>query len=129
MTKLFDIYKCPESGDIVEVLHAGSGELGCCETGMKIQKENTVDASVEKHVPVIEITEEGKLIKVGAVEHPMAEEHYIEFIEAYIGNKLLRKYLKPGDKPEFLIKCDCAIDKVRAYCNLHGLWKGHENVE
>jgi superoxide reductase len=124
MTKLFEIYKCLVCGNIIEILHAGDGDIICCEQIMQLQVENTVDASLEKHVPVIENTENGKLIKVGAVEHPMTEEHYIEFIEAYIGNKLLRKYLKPGDKPEFLIKCDCAIDTVRAYCNLHGLWKG-----
>jgi superoxide reductase len=124
MTKLFEIYKCLVCGNIIEILHAGDGDIICCEQIMQLQKENTIDASLEKHVPVIENTENGKLIKIGAVEHPMTEEHYIEFIEVCIGNKLLRKYLKPGDKPEYLIKCDCAIDSVRAYCNLHGLWKG-----
>jgi superoxide reductase len=123
-TKLFEVYKCMVCGDIVEVLHKGAGTLVCCDKEMVLQQENTVDASLEKHVPVIETTEDGSLIKIGAVEHPMTEEHYIEFIEVTIGNKVFKKFLKPGDKPEYLLKCSCDINQVRAYCNLHGLWKG-----
>lgn len=90
---------------------------------MELQKENTVDAATEKHVPVIEKVEKGYLVKVGAVEHPMTDDHYIEWIEVKIGNEVYKKFLKSGDKPEFLVEEDQEIKEARAYCNLHGLWK------
>jgi len=123
MTELREIYKCNVCGNIVEVLHAGKGELVCCGQPMQLQKENTVDASQEKHVPVIEETNDGYLIKVGIVEHPMNPEHYIEWIELVAGEETYRQYLQPEDKPEasFWIPKDREI-YVRAYCNLHGLW-------
>ena len=52
----------------------------CCGQKMKEIVPGTTDAAVEKHLPVIK--QEGNLItvEVGSVEHPMAEEHYIEWI-------------------------------------------------
>ena len=78
MAEQLEIYKCEVCGNIVEVLHAGGGELVCCGQPMKQLVENTVDAAKEKHVPVIEKVEGGYLVKVGAVPHPMEEKHYIE---------------------------------------------------
>lgn len=75
------VYKCNVCGNIIEVLHAGDGELVCCNAPMVLLKENTVDAAIEKHVPVIEKTDTGVVVKVGSVPHPMEEEHYIEWIE------------------------------------------------
>lgn len=123
MTELNQVYKCAKCGNIVEVLHAGGGELVCCGQPMALQKENTVDASLEKHVPVIEKTEKGIKVKVGSVPHPMEEEHYIEWIEILADGKAYRKFLKPGDAPEaeFCIEAENII--AREYCNLHGLWK------
>jgi len=123
MVKLNEVYKCEVCGNIVEVIHASVGELVCCEKPMVLQEENTVDAAQEKHVPVIEKTDNGFKVKVGEVEHPMEDEHYIEFIEAIIDGKVYREYLKPGDKPEaeFCIKGESIT--AREYCNLHGLWK------
>jgi len=121
MTELNQLYKCSICGNIVEVTHSGLGELVCCGKPMDLLKENSVEASVEKHKPVIEKTKEGYLIKVGSVVHPMEEKHYIEFIEAFVGEKVLRKYLHAGEKPEMLV-----TEKptgARAYCNIHGLWK------
>jgi len=123
MTELMQIYKCDVCGNIVEMAHAGAGQLVCCGKPMQLQKENTVDASKEKHVPVIEKTANGFKVKVGSVPHPMEEKHYIEWIEAIAGGTAYRKFLKPGDKPEaeFCVKAD----RITAgeYCNLHGLWK------
>ena len=118
MTQKFEIYKCEICGNIVEVLHAGGGQLVCCGQPMKLMEENKVDASLEKHVPVIE----GKKVKVGSVEHPMIPEHYIEWIEATskFGN-ICKKFLKAGDKPE--AEFSFPVKQARAYCNLHGLWK------
>lgn len=123
MTKLNQIYKCSVCGNIVEVTHAGGGQLNCCGQPMTLLTENTVDAAREKHIPVIEKLENEILIKVGSVEHPMLENHYIEWIELQTANKIYKKYLKPGEKPEAVFKTDEDIVCVREYCNVHGLWK------
>jgi len=123
MTEKLQIYKCEHCGTIVEVLHSGKGHLTCCKTEMKLFTENTTDAAKEKHIPVIEYTAEGILVKVGSVEHPMSEEHYIEWIELIIGKKVCRHFLNPEDKPEVLFKTEAKEVSVRAYCNLHGLWR------
>jgi superoxide reductase len=123
MTKLKEIYKCEICGNIVEVVHASAGVLICCGQPMKLQVENTVDASKEKHVPVVENVKGGVLVKVGAVEHPMLEAHYIEWIEVQTANKLYRKYLNPGDIPQALFLINEEVVSVREYCNVHGLWK------
>lgn len=122
---LNEVYKCNVCGNIVEVVHVGGGELVCCGQPMILQKENTVDAAVEKHVPVVEKIEGGVKVKVGEVEHPMTEEHYIEWIEVMANGKSCKKFLKPGDKPEaeFMTEGEAG---ARAYCNLHGLWKNEE---
>ncbi|OFW52909.1 MAG: desulfoferrodoxin [Actinobacteria bacterium RBG_13_35_12] len=123
MTEKLQIYKCEVCGNIVEVLHGGKGELVCCEQPMKLYKENTVDAALEKHIPVIEKIESGFKVKIGSVAHPMIEEHYIEWIEVIVDGVAYRKFLKPGDAPEaeFCINADNII--AREYCNIHGLWK------
>lgn len=123
MAKLKQIYKCSVCGNIVEVLHEGMGTLVCCNRPMELIIENTLEASLEKHIPVIEKTDNGVLIKIGSIEHPMEEKHYIEWIEVSTQNYIYRKYLYPGDKPEALFKIDEAILNARAYCNIHGLWK------
>ncbi len=129
MTKQNEVYKCEICGNIVEVLHEGNGELVCCGQPMKLQQENTIDASTEKHIPVITKEENETLIKIGEVPHPMTEEHYIEWIEININNKTQRKHLKPGEEPQakFCLKDPDAKVTAREYCNLHGLWKSGEN--
>jgi superoxide reductase len=123
MTEKLQIYKCEVCGNIVEMLHAGAGELVCCGQPMKLFKENTTDAAKEKHVPVIEKTAAGFKVKVGSVAHPMEEKHYIEWIEVIADGQAYRKFLNPGEAPEatFEIKAEKII--AREYCNLHGLWK------
>jgi superoxide reductase len=123
MAKQLEIYKCELCGNIVEVLHAGDGELVCCNQPMKLVKENTVDASKEKHVPVIEKTSAGIKIKVGSVAHPMEEKHYIEWIELIADGKAYRQFLKPGQTPEATFNVTAGQITAREYCNLHGLWK------
>lgn len=122
-TKQLEVYKCEICGNIVEVLHEGKGELVCCGQPMKLQVENTVDASKEKHVPAVEKTAEGIKVQVGSVEHPMEEKHFIEWIQLIAGGKAYRQFLKPGDKPVAVFKVDADSFAVREYCNLHGLWK------
>lgn len=124
MAEHLGVYKCQLCGNIVEVLHAGGGELVCCGQPMTRQVENTVDASKEKHVPVIEKIDKGYRVKLGVVAHPMEEKHYIEWIELVAGGKAYRQFLVPGDAPEAFFCVEAASVTARAYCNLHGLWKG-----
>jgi superoxide reductase len=123
MTERLQVYKCEICGNIVEMLHGGEGELVCCGEPMKLYKENTVDAAKEKHVPVIEKDANGYKVTVGSTAHPMAEEHYIEWIELVADGKAYREFLKPGGEPTayFCIKANSV--SAREYCNLHGLWK------
>lgn len=123
MTQKLQIYKCEKCGNIVEVLHEGVGQLVCCGQPMKLFTENTVDAALEKHVPVIEKIDEGFKVKVGSVAHPMEEKHYIEWIEIIADGKVYREFLNPGQSPEatFCVKANQVT--AREYCNIHGLWK------
>ncbi|MFO7817815.1 MAG: desulfoferrodoxin [Thermodesulfobacteriota bacterium] len=123
MTKQLEIYKCEVCGNIVEVLHAGAGELVCCGQPMNLMEAGTVDAAKEKHVPVIEKSDAGYRVVVGDVEHPMEEKHYIEWIELVADGKAYRQFLSPGQKPEaeFCVQADKVT--AREYCNIHGLWK------
>ena len=124
MTKQLEVYKCSLCGNIVEVVHGGAGELVCCGQPMNLLTENTTDAAVEKHVPVIEELDHGIKVTVGSVPHPMADEHYIEWIEVVAGGKSYTEYLNPGGAPEatFCVKA-ADVTMVREYCNLHGHWK------
>jgi len=124
MTALLQVYKCSLCGNIVEVIHAGEGELVCCGEPMKLVKENTVDASKEKHVPVIEKVAGGYKVKVGSIPHPMEEKHYIEWIELTADGKVYRQFLKPGQVAEAVFMIEAKSVTAREYCNLHGLWKG-----
>jgi len=123
MAERLEVYKCEVCGNIVEVLHEGAGELVCCNQPMKLFKENTVDAALEKHVPVVEKTSEGFTVKVGSVPHPMEEKHYIEWIEVIADGKVYRAFLKPGEAPQANFNIKAENITAREYCNLHGLWK------
>jgi superoxide reductase len=91
---------------------------------MKLQTENTVDAATEKHVPVIEKVGGGVKVKVGEVAHPMEDKHFIEWIEVLTGGKSYKEIICPGMAPEAVFNVEGDDIKARAYCNLHGLWKG-----
>jgi len=123
MAEQLGIYKCNICGNMVEVIHAGPGELVCCGKPMVHMAENTVDAAKEKHVPVIEKVAGGVKVKVGDVAHPMDEKHYIEWIEILVNGKAYRQFLNPGDAPEATFKVDADQVTAREFCNLHGVWK------
>ena len=118
-------YRCNHCGNIVTFLHSSGVPVVCCGEKMTELVPGTVDASVEKHIPVM--TQENGVItvKVGAVEHPMIPEHFIQWIalETKQGGQV--KYLKAGEKPEvsFTLADGDEVVTVYAYCNLHGLWK------
>ncbi len=124
MAERLEVYKCDLCGNIAEVLHRGEGALACCGQDMVLQAENTVDAAKEKHVPVVEKVAGGVKVKVGDVAHPMEEKHYIEWIEIIADGKAYRQFLNPGQTPEAMFNVEADQVTARAYCNLHGLWKG-----
>lgn len=123
MAQRLQVYKCEICGHIIEVLHDGEGELVCCGAPMKLLVENTVDASREKHVPVVEKTSGGIKVKVGSVPHPMEAKHYIEWVQIIAGDNAYRIFLKPGGQPEGVFTADPGAVVAREHCNLHGLWK------
>ena len=91
---------------------------------MELLEEKTEDSSVEKHVPYIEKTSDGVLVKVGQnQDHPMEEKHYIEWIQVIADGEAYRKFLKPGDKPQATFKISASNISAREFCNIHGLWK------
>ncbi len=124
MTALGEIYRCEICGNIVEVLHTGKGQLVCCGKPMMLLPEFTSDQGYEKHVPSVSREGDSVHVQVGATAHPMIEKHYIEWVSVTTpdGVRCL-KFLKPGDTPEASFCCVKGTPaKVRAYCNLHGLW-------
>ena len=118
-------YKCKHCGNIIAVVKASGAPISCCGEKMTEIVPGTADAAVEKHVPVVEIKDGKVIVTVGEVAHPMAPEHYIEWIaiSTDLGNQ--RKILEPGDKPMACFAlCDGEkFEAAYAYCNLHGLWK------
>jgi superoxide reductase len=110
---------------VIEVLDAGSGVIPQhCNEEMKILVAGSTDGAKEKHVPVLESQGSGVFVKVGEIDHPMEEKHYIEWIEVDNGSYVNRYFLKPGEKPQvsFYVPNQPGL-VVREYCNVHGLWK------
>lgn len=97
---------------------------GALEDGEKLVA-NTVDAAKEKHVPFVTVEGTKVNVKVGEVEHPMTEEHYIVFVAVVTDHQTLFKEFNPGDKPEanFVLPDGDKVVEVYEYCSLHGLWK------
>jgi len=98
----------------------------CCGEKMKEIIPGTADASLEKHVPVVEVDGNKVTVSVGSVAHPMVPEHYIEWISLETKEGSQRKILVPGSLPkvEFMITDTDEVVAAYAYCNLHSLWRG-----
>ncbi len=118
-------YRCSHCGNIIAFVKNKGVPVMCCGQKMEEIVANTVEASTEKHLPVITVV--GNLVKVnvGSVNHPMEDKHYIEWIALHTKEGNQRKELSPNGSPnaEFAL---CESDEpiaVYAYCNLHGLWK------
>ncbi|MBP2627551.1 MAG: desulfoferrodoxin [Firmicutes bacterium] len=124
MIHIRDLYKCSICGNVIEIIHPGASALVCCNKPMEKLEGNIEDTGKEKHVPVVEGSGLGIVVKVGSIEHPMEEKHSIRFIEVLTKEQVLRAELLPGQKPivEFPVKQQDVVE-VREYCNLHGLWK------
>jgi superoxide reductase len=118
-----DFYVCEKCGNVVVKLHDGGCVPTCCGVEMKVLEPNTTDAAQEKHVPVIKKEGSDVVVQVGSVMHPMADDHYIEFIAIAYGARVEYIQLKPGDEPaaEFTLVDDQPVTAY-AFCNKHGLW-------
>ncbi len=120
---------CEQCGNIVEMIQDSGAPLTCCGQKMKQLVPGSVDASLEKHVPVYRLI--GSIVKVtvGSVEHPMVPEHFIGWIVLKTNHSIQRKILSPANSPEatFTLNQGEHIESIYAYCNLHGLWKADIN--
>ncbi|MBR5885335.1 MAG: desulfoferrodoxin [Alistipes sp.] len=116
-------YKCRHCGNVIEKVVDSKVPVICCGEKMEELIPNTIDASQEKHVPVVTKVNDCTIkVEVGSVPHPMLPEHHIAFIYVETENGGIRVDLK--DKPEAVI-CTCSSKPIAVYeyCNLHGLWK------
>lgn len=118
-------YICAHCGKIIAIVKETGVPVICCGEKMSEIIPSTTDASQEKHIPTYKVDNNKVFVNVGSVEHPMTDEHYIEWISLQTSSGNQRKFLKPGDKPEICFAiCDGdKIEAIYAYCNLHSLWK------
>lgn len=120
-------YKCNHCGNILIPAFDAGVTPSCCGEKMQLLEPNSTEAAVEKHLPVIDKNDDGHhiTISVGSVEHPMTDEHYIQCIALFEGNKVRLVKLSPSDKPTVVlsVKDNTQPMAVYEYCNLHGLWK------
>ena len=118
-------YICRHCGNVIEKVVDSKVPVVCCGEKMEELIPNTVDASGEKHVPVVTKIDEWTLkVEVGSVAHPMLPEHAISWVCLVTTGGSQRKLLRPDGKSEvtFLIDKNERVIKAFAYCNLHGLW-------
>ena len=117
-------YRCEQCGNIVVKAVDGGGQLTCCGQAMEIIDPNTTDAATEKHVPAVTLDGDKIIVNVGSVDHPMLDEHFIQWVYVVTEEGVLARCLKPGEAPhaEICLGGQKPI-AVYEYCNLHGLWK------
>lgn len=117
-------YICRRCGNLVGMINESGVPMMCCGQPMEALEPNTVEASGEKHLPAVTLEDSVLKVNVGAVDHPMVPEHFIEWVYVQTENGGQRKALKAGDAPcvTFCLGEDKPV-AVYAYCNLHGLWK------
>jgi len=124
MQGVHKFYRCNHCGNMAALIEDVGVPVVCCGEKMSELKPNTVDASVEKHVPIAKLSGDRLDVEVGSAPHPMTEEHYITFVYIATEKGGQRKGLNPSDEPKAAF---CFIDDkpvtTFAYCNQHGLWK------
>ena len=125
----YKFYICKHCKNVIGFINNTGVPLICCGEKMSELVPNTTDAATEKHVPVITVSGNIVTVDIGSVPHPMAEEHFIEWVYIQTEKGGQRKTLSPGDKPlvTFSLTDDDKLEAAFAYCNLHGLWKADYN--
>lgn len=118
-------FYCSHCGNIAVKVKDAGVPLVCCGSPMTELKAGAVDASLEKHVPVVKREGDVVTVQVGETIHPSLPEHYIEWIALHTRQGVQRHALEPGAKPEarFALIAGDEVEAAYAYCNLHGLWK------
>ena len=118
-------YVCKHCKNLVTLLHESGVPMMCCGEKMTELVPGTSDGAFEKHVPAVSVDGNTVTVKVGEVEHPMLENHYIQGVVLETKNGAQIHYLKPGEKPEAVFALAEGDEAIAAYeyCNLHGLWK------
>ena len=118
-------YRCKHCGNIIAYVKESGVKVVCCGEPMEELVPNTSDGAHEKHVPVYEKKDNKVIVNVGAIDHPMVDVHYIEWVALETNKGNQRKALKPNQAPrvEFCVDEDEQVLAVYAYCNLHGLYK------
>ena len=117
-------YVCETCGNLVGMINESGVNMMCCGKKMTLIEPGTVEASKEKHIPVAVVEGDTVKVNIGSVDHPMTEEHLIEWVYLQTCRGGQRKCLKAGDAPSVTFAlCDEKPIAVYAYCNLHGLWK------
>lgn len=117
-------YRCPICGNLVGMIHSSGVKMVCCGKPMEALIPGTVEASAEKHLPVLDVKGRDVAVRVGSVTHPMSEEHSIEWIYLLTDRGGHRRALSATDAPEatFTLSGNETLLGAYAYCNLHGLW-------
>lgn len=117
-------YICEHCKNLVGLINDAGVPMMCCGQKMTKLEAGVVEASKEKHIPEVKVDGNIVNVNVGAIEHPMTEEHLINWVYLQTENGGQRKSLKAGDKPtvSFALVDEKPV-AVYAYCNLHGLWK------
>ena len=122
MKKEVNFYKCDECKNIIEIIEENSFNITCCGKAMKKLEANTIDAAVEKHIPVYEKVEDELVVRVGEIEHPMEKDHYIMWIAQVTENKVIKVKLYPEQSTETRFPYIPGAT-LYSYFNKHGLWK------
>ena len=125
----YKFYICKHCKNVIGFINNTGVPLICCGEKMSELVPNTTDAATEKHVPVITVSGNIVTVDIGSVPHPMAVEHFIEWVYIQTEKGGQRKTLSPGDKPSvtFSLTDDDKLEAAFAYCNIHGLWKADYN--
>ncbi len=120
-----ELFICKHCGNIITFLENSNVPVMCCGEKMQKVEPNTVDAAVEKHLPVVEVKDLLATVVVGSVEHPMQEDHYIKWIVLETTEGIKVKNLTPSDKPVAIFSLLDGEEVICAYefCNKHGIWK------
>lgn len=123
MNKEIKFYICKHCGNIITKVEDSKVNVVCCGEEMSELIPNTVDAVIEKHVPVVEQNKNTVTVKVGSIEHPMTEEHHISWVVMLTSTGFQIKYLDILKAPVVSFETNEKVISVYEYCNLHGLWK------
>lgn len=117
-------YACKKCDTLVGMIHDGGAPLFCCGEEMTELAPGSVEASTEKHLPLVKVEKDRVYVDVGSAAHPMTSDHLIEWVYLQTDRGGQRKCLKPDSEPKVVFAlCDEKPAAVYAYCNLHGLWR------